>query len=50
MKSGNAMDGAFSQSPQVVRDGGNTTTAPALQQEDPPMQRTAGLWGTQRPA
>jgi hypothetical protein len=42
MKGGNAMDGAFSKSPQTVRDTLKQNASPP--QQEPPVQRTGGLW------
>ncbi len=50
MKNGGAMDGAFSHSPQAVREKADRDAAAAAQQpgsdESQPSQRSGGLWGS----
>jgi len=43
------MDGAFSHSPQAVRESAKAESAPAPQpgsEESQPSQRSGGLWGS----
>lgn len=49
MKNGSAMDGALSHSPPAVRDAAKSNASPPEQQQEPPVRRTGGLWGAQRP-
>lgn len=49
MKGGSAMDGAFSHSPQAVRDQVKADASPPPHQQEPPAQRSGGLWGADRP-
>ena len=42
MKGGGAMDGAFSKSPTAARDTLKQNASPP--QQEPPVQRTGGLW------
>ena len=44
MKHGGAMDGAFSHSPQAVRDAAKADTPMPDQETTPAAQRIGGLW------